>query len=184
MQIFIPLRQTHPNNSHPDDTPTPLEDFVLIELQGTLEAGDEPSVASAPGAASIQMFAGKEVGRLSQSGDKYHLVVGKHRLTGKKTALKKPVAVIRKLHLTPPVPRQDALMETAATDTTTATDTMMTDVDDTQRIGGLVGQPEGKPKMKMEIVTVVKWKYVFDARPSVIISEENRGLTAFKKEKG
>ncbi|KAJ3202434.1 hypothetical protein HDU67_000569 [Dinochytrium kinnereticum] len=164
MQIFVPLVETDPNT--PAVT-TDMEKHVLIELQGTLESGGEGGLA------------GKELGKLTKEGEKYFLTIGRHKLTGTRIDLKKPLAVIKK------IPR--IVTTTSPPSVSTATSPVKS-VE--SRIGGMVGDINmtettlEEREKRMEIVTVVWCKYVFKTRPSVVLREENRGLAGFKRERG
>ncbi|KAJ3414028.1 hypothetical protein HDV05_007153 [Chytridiales sp. JEL 0842] len=87
MQIIVPTTITHPQHPTPNlKSPTPAEgDWILIDIQGSLhvELADSDSIHDLT------------IGSMSFENGAPVLIVGKHRLQGKKVALPKPIAVLR-----------------------------------------------------------------------------------------
>ncbi|KAI9498973.1 Ctf8-domain-containing protein [Zychaea mexicana] len=108
--------------------------LVLLEFQGHFQSSES----------QVQSL---KMGDLTMTNDKATVVVGHHRLEGKKVKLAKPFAVIRKR-------QQD---DQTAMDTTT---------DDTPVAA-----------VKYDTVTILREKYVFSLRPGLVVQESLRGLT-------
>ncbi|KAI9255058.1 Ctf8-domain-containing protein [Phascolomyces articulosus] len=108
--------------------------LILLEFQGNFQSSET----------QVQNL---KMGDITFNNDKATLVVGHHRIEGKKVKLPKPFAIIRKR------PQEGEEMM----DTDTATNTTSSVVYDT--------------------VTILKEKYVFSQRPGLIVQESLRGLT-------
>ncbi|KAJ3091680.1 hypothetical protein HDU96_002961 [Phlyctochytrium bullatum] len=231
MQIFVDFP---PTDSNPIDPVTGMEKVILIEMQGALELDDgtdvkDDSHTATPGdirheQRAMQILAGQDLGKLERDGEKYYLNVGNHRLQGKKVALKKPIAVLRRI---PAAPTPETTVEVSCVERArrlpeTLDSVCSCDKNPRKRkrtldamegsekeagVGGMVSAAPDSPesttasgereaggrapaetaklpvRRRMEAMTILKFKYVFNQRPTVVLSEENKGLTAFAGQK-
>eukprot|EP00762_Andalucia_godoyi_P002989 ANDGO_04211.mRNA.1 hypothetical protein len=117
-----------------------LESWIILELQGAIEGRE------------VTVLDGLALGKMIQRGGsetEVILTVGNSMLDGKKTALAKPIVVLRKIHH-------------AATATT---ETMHDDSDDRIHDDARHSADESGKARGYQCVGVVREKYVFKTRP-------------------
>ncbi|KAI9105780.1 hypothetical protein DFS34DRAFT_600852 [Phlyctochytrium arcticum] len=162
VQLVLPARQLHPHSS--PDSPSP-HDWILIELQGALAPDGQETLA------------GLELGRMeiAENGIPY-LYIANHKLEGKRVPIPKPLALIQKL----PAPTPQS---SKGNSSSMQVDGPLSQADSekhsTNSDANITSKPSERSLPTYEAVTIVKYKYIFKARPDYVLEEKLRGLTEF-----
>ncbi|KAI9485289.1 MAG: Ctf8-domain-containing protein [Benjaminiella poitrasii] len=109
------------------------EELVLLDFQGSFHANDQIDLDNL------------EIGDLTLNSESATLVIGHHRLVGKKVKLTKPFAVIHK------------------------------------KKNDFSAMEENDEGGCYNVAMLLKEKYVFTNRPSLLVKESSRGLTKIDK---
>ncbi|KAJ3202493.1 Chromosome transmission fidelity protein 8 [Entophlyctis luteolus] len=156
-QIALPSEPTFPRNTGmcpgdrdcPPASDTASPEWCLIEVQGELDAA---------GADLTRADTFIDIGSLTfDAQNTPWLIIGRHKLRGKRVALEKPYAVLRR-------PKQSRDLKRARLDAEDGSD---------------VEDGSGAE----ELVCLIRSKYIFSERPVLVLSSHNVGLTGLAKRK-